>query len=55
VVRLDEGATLDSLDLPAWAANRLADYKVPQRFVAVDDLPRTGTDKVKKSELRSLF
>ncbi len=55
VVRLAEGASLDTLDLPAWAANRLADYKVPQRFVAVDDLPRTGTKKVQKQELLDLF
>jgi len=55
VVRLEVGITLESLDLPRWAAERLAHYKVPKQFVAVDDLPRTGTKKVQKQELLSLF
>jgi long-chain acyl-CoA synthetase len=55
VVRLAEGVTLESADLAAWAAERLADYKVPKRFVAVDDLPRTGTAKVQKPVLLDLF
>ena len=32
----------------AWAAERLSDYKVPLRIVAVDELPRTGTNKVQR-------
>lgn len=55
VVRLSPGATLDELDLPGWADQHLAHYKVPKRFVAVEHLPRTGTDKVQKSELHALF
>jgi acyl-CoA synthetase (AMP-forming)/AMP-acid ligase II len=55
VVRLVEGADLDALDLPTWAGEHLADYKVPKRFVAVEDLPRTGTNKVQKAELQHLF
>jgi len=55
VVRLAEGCKLESLDLPAWANERLAHYKVPKRFVAVEDLPRTGTNKVQKTELQQLF
>lgn len=55
VVRLTAGADLADLDLGAWAAERLSDYKVPQRFVVVDELPRTGTNKVQKNELRHLF
>ena len=37
------------------AKERLADYKVPKRWVVADDLPRTGTNKVQKSELLALF
>jgi acyl-CoA synthetase (AMP-forming)/AMP-acid ligase II len=55
VVRLGPGASLESADLAAWAAEHLADYKVPKRFVAVDELPRTGTNKVQKTELLALF
>jgi acyl-CoA synthetase (AMP-forming)/AMP-acid ligase II len=55
VVRLRPGATLDPEALSAFAADRLAEYKVPRRWVAADDLPRTGTNKVKKRELVTLF
>jgi acyl-CoA synthetase (AMP-forming)/AMP-acid ligase II len=54
-VRLREGADLAALHLERWAARHLADYKVPTRFVAVDDLPRTGTTKVQKHALEKLF
>jgi acyl-CoA synthetase (AMP-forming)/AMP-acid ligase II len=54
-VRLREGADLAALQLGRWAARHLADYKVPTRFVAVDDLPRTGTTKVQKHALEALF
>lgn len=55
VVRLAEGVVLEDLDLPGWANEKLAHYKVPKHFVAVADLPRTGTDKVQKTELHLLF
>jgi long-chain acyl-CoA synthetase len=55
VVRLEDGAELDPDELMAWAKERLSDYKVPQRILVVEDLPRTGTDKVKKAELKPLF
>ncbi len=54
-VRLGPDASLEALGLAAWAAERLADYKVPKRFVAVDELPRTGTAKVQKAALIDLF
>jgi acyl-CoA synthetase (AMP-forming)/AMP-acid ligase II len=55
VLRLAPGTDLGPLDLPAWVAARLSEYKVPTRFVVVDELPRTGTEKVQKSELLALF
>ena len=54
-VRLAEGTTLKQARLGAFAKQHLAEYKVPVRFVAVDELPRTGTTKVQKSELLDLF
>lgn len=54
-VRLVDGEELDALGLGAWMAERVADYKVPKRFVEVEELPRTGTDKVQKQQLRELF
>ena len=54
-VRLRAGATVASAKLEAFARHRLADYKVPKRFVSVDELPRTGTNKVQKAALLALF
>ncbi len=54
-VRLSPGRALGELHLGAWAAERLAEYKVPVRFVAVEDFPRTGTRKVQRREVVKLF
>jgi long-chain acyl-CoA synthetase len=54
-VRRRDGASLTESELRDWAAERLAEYKVPQRIVFVDSLPRTGTDKVRKADVAKLF
>jgi len=54
-VRVAPGATFDADAVKKWAEERLSDYKVPQQIIAVDDLPRTGTNKVQRGELVSLF
>lgn len=53
-VRLTKGAVLDDLDLEAWASQHLSRYKVPVRFVAFDEFPRTGTDKIQRREVIAL-
>jgi acyl-CoA synthetase (AMP-forming)/AMP-acid ligase II len=53
-VRLAPGSDLVDLDLPAWAADRLSRYKQPVRYVAVEELPRTGTNKVQRREVVAL-
>lgn len=50
-VVLAPGARLDPDSLRAWGAERLARYKLPRSFVAVDSLPRTVTGKVQKHRL----
>jgi acyl-coenzyme A synthetase/AMP-(fatty) acid ligase len=54
-VRLAEGSSTTVDDLVAWAADRLADYKAPRRIAVVDELPRTGTQKLRRQELLALF
>jgi acyl-CoA synthetase (AMP-forming)/AMP-acid ligase II len=55
VVRVTPNASMTADELRGWASQRLAEYKVPRRIVFADDLPRTGTRKVQKRELLSLF
>jgi acyl-CoA synthetase (AMP-forming)/AMP-acid ligase II len=54
-VRCRDGAGVTADELCGWAAERLADYKTPQRILVVGELPRTGTDKVRKADVRGLF
>ncbi|MHB8467584.1 MAG: class I adenylate-forming enzyme family protein, partial [Acidimicrobiales bacterium] len=49
------GATVTESELLAWAEERLADYKRPRLARIVDELPRTGTQKVAKSRLMDVF
>jgi len=51
-VILAPGKALDEEALRAWGRERLASFKIPQRFVAVSRLPRTETGKVQKHRLR---
>ena len=54
-VTLRSGASLTEDELVAWARENMSDYKAPRRIKIVDELPRTGTDKVQKSELKKLL
>jgi acyl-CoA synthetase (AMP-forming)/AMP-acid ligase II len=49
---LQAGAALDPTELTRFGRERLAAFKVPQRFVAVPELPRTASGKVQKHKLR---
>lgn len=55
VVQPVAGAEVAPDDVVAWAGERLSGYKVPRRVVVVDELPRTGTEKVRKAGLARLF
>jgi fatty-acyl-CoA synthase len=48
---LAPGARLDPEALRAFAAERLARFKLPREFVALESLPRTVTGKVQKHRL----
>ena len=54
-IRRAPGATVSAADLHAWAGQRLAAYKVPARFEFVEDLPRTGTSKVRREAVKALL
>ena len=46
------GRQLDEVAMVAWCRERMANYKVPRRVVAVDALPMNATGKVLKYALR---
>lgn len=54
-VRMDDAAVLEDLDLGAWLEQHIARYKVPTRFLAVDEIPRTATNKVRRERVADLF
>ncbi len=54
-VRVRPGSRITAEELADWAAERLAHFKAPRRVVIVEDLPRTGTEKVQKDRLTRLF
>jgi acyl-coenzyme A synthetase/AMP-(fatty) acid ligase len=54
-VRVADGASVTTDELVAWIGERLASYKAPRRIVVVDTLPKTGTQKVRREELKKLF
>ncbi len=54
-IRLAEGHDLVSADLDAWIRQHLSHYKIPVHYIAVDDFPRTGTNKIQRREVATLF
>lgn len=55
VVELDPGAVFDETALRAFCTANLAKYKVPDRIVVVERLPRNSMGKVQRDQLLSLF
>src|SRR5437899_267301 len=55
VVRCTAGSSLTEDALLAWCREHLAEYKAPVQVRIIDELPRTGTDKIQKDELLALF
>ena len=49
------GSTLSEADVSAHARTHLASYKVPRSMSWMDELPKTGSGKILKRELRAPF
>jgi acyl-coenzyme A synthetase/AMP-(fatty) acid ligase len=47
-VRLAEGASLDEKTLKGFVAERLADFKVPQKIVFLEEIPKGPTGKMQR-------
>ncbi len=53
-IQLKNGSELDAEALRAWAAERLAHFKVPRHVRIVDDFPMTVTGKIQKFRIREM-
>ena len=47
-VVLREGAEADQAGIRAFAAERLADFKVPRKVVILDEIPKGATGKLQR-------
>jgi crotonobetaine/carnitine-CoA ligase len=52
VVVLEEGATLDPVELTEYLAGRMPAYWVPRFIEYLPELPRTESHKLKKADMR---
>jgi acyl-coenzyme A synthetase/AMP-(fatty) acid ligase len=55
VVVLREGATVTDDEVIEFGRQHLAHYKVPRTISWLDELPKTGSGKILKRELRAPF
>lgn len=55
IVVVRPGASLGESDVVAFARDHLANYKVPRSVSFLDELPRTGSGKILKRELRAPY
>ncbi len=53
-LRLKADAVMDAAALTGFCAERLSTYKVPRRFLAIDQFPLNGAGKVEKYRLREM-
>ena len=49
------GSLLTPQDVIAYARDHMAGYKVPRSVDFIDDIPRTGSGKILKRELREPY
>jgi acyl-CoA synthetase (AMP-forming)/AMP-acid ligase II len=52
---LAPGAVLSAEDIKSFGKQHLASYKVPRSVDFVDELPRTGSGKILKRQLRAPY
>lgn len=55
VVVANPGSSLDADGVEVFARQHLAGYKIPRRVEFMDEIPKTGSNKILKRELRKQF
>ena len=54
-VSVAPGETLPERELQAWCGRSLPEFKVPKRFLFIDELPRSDRGKVLRDDLKRLY
>jgi acyl-CoA synthetase (AMP-forming)/AMP-acid ligase II len=54
-VVLAPGASLTAAEITAFGKQHLASYKVPRSVDFIEELPRTGSGKILKRQLRAPY
>ncbi|MGD9790987.1 MAG: class I adenylate-forming enzyme family protein [Phycisphaerales bacterium] len=52
-VEIREGGEFDERELQSWCRQSLAGYKVPDRVIRLDELPKNPTGKIMRRELKN--
>ncbi|GAB3841284.1 hypothetical protein GCM10029963_12100 [Micromonospora andamanensis] len=55
IMTVREGASVDVDTVRQFLDGRVARYKLPKNVVIVDELPRTASGKVRKTDLRNRY
>ena len=55
VIVLRKGSSLDRIKLRKWAKTKLINYKVPQKILIVESLPRNTMGKIIKPKIKEMF
>ena len=54
-VSLKKGGSATESEIKKFCRERLVDYKVPKEVAILDSLPKTGTGKIRKQDLREKY
>ncbi len=49
---LEDGATIDEIDVRDFCKNKIARYKIPKHIFFLDEFPMTGSGKIQKYKLK---
>lgn len=52
---LRPGATIQPEEIREHLLTKLARYKVPKQYIVIDEMPRTASGKIRKTELRKVY
>ncbi len=55
IIKLKEGFNVAEYEIKKFCKEHLANFKIPHKFQIWNELPRTGTGKILKKEIRKII